>query len=187
MASLSGDAKLRSDLEIALTRQKHKALNPDNPVELLHEALKNLIAQGYAKISTTHLMLEMRSMTHRDLGKSFTTEIPEWSRPDWVGRMLRTHDLIEQDPATHERRRLFGAHLRCYPIRRAIIDEVKVAYVNDVPPVIIEVGTHEPTDFCQGCSGCPYMSLGCEIMDRRLQAEGGEVDDVRWSTPGRRY
>jgi hypothetical protein len=98
-AALADDAELRAQLEIALTRQKHRTADLDDPKEVLHEALKNLIAQGFDMISITLLVLEMRSIIRNDYGKSFTTEIPEWARPEWVGRMLRSFDLINTDPS----------------------------------------------------------------------------------------
>src|SRR5438270_5227390 len=111
MAFLAGDPEHRAQLEDALTRQRQKSLDLDDPKEVLHEALKNLIAQGYDMISITHLVLEMRSLIAQDYGKTFTNEIPEWARPEWVGRMLRSFDLIDTDPGQSKRMRVYGANL----------------------------------------------------------------------------
>lgn len=169
MASLAGDAELRSQLEIALTRQNQKAMDLDDPKEVLHEALKNLIAQGYDMISITHLVLEMRSLVSADFGKSFTNEIPEWARPEWVGRMLRSFDLIDTDPARAKRQRVFGANLRFYPIHPRYMNEVREFYA--AQNVAIPVGEREPADFCQVCETCPFRTLACEIMVRRQEDE----------------
>jgi hypothetical protein len=175
MASLADDAELRSQLEIALTRQKQKAMDLDDPREVLHEALKNLIAQGYDMISITHLVLEMRSLISQDYGKSFTNEIPEWARPEWVGRMLRSFDLIDADPGRSKRMRVYGANLRFYPISPSYLDEVKGWY--EAQGTVIPIGTREdPTDFCQVCDNCPFRALACEIMSRRQE------DDKRQRT-----
>jgi hypothetical protein len=136
------------------------------------DALRTLVAQGYEMISITHLVLEMRSLIHGNYGKGFTTEIPEWARPDWVGKMLCAHDLIEADPEWQERKRLFGAHLRFYPIRRGVIDEVRgLLAARGVE--FTACGT-KPTAFCQGCEGCIYSLHNCEIMPKRLRIEGRE-------------
>ncbi len=172
MVELAGNAELKSQLEIALTRQKHRGSEPEDPIQVMVEALRNLVAQGYEMISITHLVLEMRSLIHENYGKGFTTEIPEWARPDWVGRMLRTHDLIEVDPKRQERRRLFGMHLRFYPIRRSYIEEIKESF--SAQGVEIRVGVTEPTAFCKGCEGCVYSLHNCEIMPKRLRVEGRE-------------
>jgi hypothetical protein len=169
MASLAGDQELHSQLEIALTRQKQKSMDIDDPKEVLHEALKNLIAQGYDMISITHLVLEMRSLISQDYGKSFTNEIPEWARPEWVGRMLRSFDLIDTDPNHFKRMRVYGANLRFYPIRPSYLEEVKGMFAAE--SVQIPVGTKEPTDFCQVCDSCPFRALACEIMTRRQEDE----------------
>jgi hypothetical protein len=169
MSALAGDAELHSQLEIALTRQKQKSMDLDDPKEVLHEALKNLIAQGYDWISITHLVLEMRSLISQDYGKSFTNEIPQWAQPEWVGRMLRSYDLIDQNVAPR-RHRVFGANLRFYPIQRAHLEEVREFYAAE--GVDIPVGSHEdPTDFCQVCDTCPFRTLACDIMVRRQDDE----------------
>jgi hypothetical protein len=179
MAELAGNADLKSRLEVALTRQKHRGSEPEDPIQVMVEALRNLVAQGYEMISITHLVLEMRSLIHENYGKGFTTEIPDWARPDWVGRMLRTHDFIEVDPRRQERRRLFGAHLRFYPIRRAYIEEVKESFAEQ--GVEIQVGVTEPTAFCNGCEGCIYSLHNCEIMPKRLRIEGKERPVSQWA------
>jgi hypothetical protein len=173
MAELAGNPELKSQLEVALTRQKQKAMDPDDPTEVLREALKNLIAQGYDMVAITHLVLEMRSLISQDYGKSFTNEIPRWAQPEWVGRMLRTFDLIDPDPSTHERHRVFGANLRFYPIRPSFIEEVRGWY--EAQGTVIPVGTRtDPTDFCQICDSCPFRTLACEIMVRRKEVEADD-------------
>lgn len=170
MASLSGDAGLRSQLEIALTRQKQKSVDPDDPREVMHEALKNLIAQGYSMISITHLVLEMRGLIGQDYGRSFTNEIPEWARPEWVGRMLRSYDIIDPDPARSARKRVHGANLRFYPLRPSYLEEVRGWFA--AQGVETPAGARDPTDFCQACDACAFRTLACEIMSRRQGDEG---------------
>jgi hypothetical protein len=169
-AGLADSPALMSGLEIALARQKHRGSEPEDPVQVMIDALRNLVAQGYEMISITHLVLEMRSLIHENFGKGFTTEIPEWARPDWVGKQLRTHDLIEVDPGRQERRRLFGAHLRFYPVSRSFVEEVRNVLVEQ--GVEIKAEPAEPTAFCQGCEGCVYSLYNCEIMPKRLRVEG---------------
>jgi hypothetical protein len=177
MAAMAGDMGLRSQLEIALTRQRQRGMDLDDPKEVLHEALKNLIAQGYDMISITHLVLEMRSLISQDYGKSFTNEIPEWARPEWVGRMLRSFDLIDSDPGRSKRIRVYGANLRFYPIRPSYLDEVKGWF--EAQGTIIPIGTREdPTDFCQVCDNCPFRALACEIMARRQDDEKGQYTQI---------
>jgi hypothetical protein len=54
----------------------------------------------------------------------------------------RTHDLFEVDPKRQERRRLFGKHLRFYPIRRSYIEEVKEIFSEQG----LEYGRHDQAD-----------------------------------------
>lgn len=170
MAALSGDVELSSKLEIALTRQKYRTRDLDDPREVLYEALKNLIAQGYKMISITHLVLEMRNLLHQDYGKSWTNELPEWARPEWVGRMLRTHNLLDDAPNKSVRKRVFGVHLRFYPINSTFIAQVRDRYAAD--GVIIEDTERDPTSFCNVCDTCQYRNNSCHIMEKRLADEG---------------
>jgi hypothetical protein len=169
MASLAGVAELSSHLELALTRQAQKQLNPDDPAQVMREALDNLIALGYIMISITHLVLEMRDLIDQNYGQGSAYEIPEWARPEWVGRQLRTYDLIDSDPGKSERRRLFGANLRVYLIQEAYIEEVRRRYADK--NIEIPSERPEPTAFCRGCDRCPYSDNGCEIMPRRMAIE----------------
>lgn len=170
MASLAGDAGLSSQLEAALKRQAQKQLNPDDPTQVMREALDNLIALGYFMISITHLVLEMRDLIDQNYGQGSVGEIPEWARPEWVGRQLRTFDVIDTDPGRSERRRLFGANLRVYPLRDGYVEEVRRRFAEQNVPIRAE--RVEPTAFCKGCDRCPYSDNGCEIMPRRLKIEG---------------
>ena len=165
MAALAGDPELRAQLEVALTRQRQKGTDLDDPVEVMKEALKHLIVQGYDMISITHLVLEMRDLLSQDYGKTFTNEIAEWARPEWVGRMLRREDLIETDPALSRRIRVWGANLRFYPISRDYVEAIREAAAAE--GVEIPAGTKRPQEFCQTCDACPYRALDCEIMARR--------------------
>jgi hypothetical protein len=65
MAELAGNESLSSRMALALTKQGQRAFNPDEPEEVLREAAKVLIGQGYDMFSITHLVLEMRNLiTH---------------------------------------------------------------------------------------------------------------------------
>jgi hypothetical protein len=181
MVTLAGDQELRSQLELALLKQKQRGIDMDDPKEVLHEALKNLIAQGYDMISITHLVLEMRSLVSTDFGKSYTNEIPEWARPEWVGRMLRSYDLIDTDPEKAKRQRVYGANLRFYPIHPRYLDEIREFYASQ--NVEIPIGGKAPADFCQVCDNCPFRTLACEIMARRQDEEKRQRTQFARSAP----
>lgn len=175
MAALAGDAELSGKLEVALTRQKYRGRDLDDPREVLYEALKNLVAQGYEMISITHLVLEMRNLLHQDYGKSWTNELPEWARPEWVGRMLRSYNLLDEDPGKSMRKRVFGVHLRFYPINPSFVEQVRDQYAAE--GVQIEAGTKDPTSFCNVCDTCQYRNNNCHIMEKRTADEARERRD----------
>lgn len=165
MAELSGDECLISRFKLALTRQEQRAFNADDPEEVLREAVKVLIGQGYNLFSITHLVLEMRNLITHNYGKSYQNEIPEWARPEWVGRMIRTLDLLDPDTTKHKRERVWGANLRFYPFRHGYVEEVRAEYT--AKGIELPLEPTEPTSFCQSCESCPYSTLECEIMPRR--------------------
>ena len=166
MAALAGDQELHSQLEIALTRQNQQATKTDNPRELLHEALSNLIAQGYDTISPTHLVLELRRLISQNSSLP-TDDMPEWVNPGWVGRMLRTLKVLEAAPENFKRIRVYGTNLRFYLIGASYLDEVRERFSRRNTE--ISIGIKQPTEFCGECESCPYSSLNCAIMFKRLE------------------
>jgi hypothetical protein len=165
IASFARDFGLKSQLEKALARQQQRQVDLSNPAEVMRESLKRLVVQGYATISITHLVLEMRDLVTHDHGRPLTAEVAEWACPEWVGRALRREGLIDFTSPRAKRARVWGANLRFYPVDPKFIAQVKEAYSND--GVEIDVGSKSPQGFCRDCESCPYQSLDCEILVRR--------------------
>lgn len=165
MADLVQDETLNQHLEAALARQTVQLEDPDDPTEVLREAVRNLIKAGYDTVTLTHVSLEMRTLLDANFGQSATTEIPEWARPEWVGRRLRTEDLVE--PVDGGRTRIWGKQLRVVKLAKWLMDEVRQK---------VGIGaTQQATDaFCQGCANCPYRNAGCPIMETRMAKEKKE-------------
>lgn len=164
MASLAGDSELHSRLEIALTRQTRQAIRTDNPRELLHEVLKGLIAQGYDTVSPTHLALEIRRLITQS-GNAGVEDLPEWVRPEWIGRMLRAMDVVEVAPEGPTRVRLHGTNLRFYPLRASYQHEVVEWFRQRNTEITVSI--KRSTEFCGDCESCPFNTLGCLIMMKR--------------------
>jgi hypothetical protein len=185
MARLSGDAELMAGLEVALARQKLIPTEPNDPRFLLREALRGLVIQGYVQFSATHLLMEMRSLAHYDPDKTSSEDAPDWSRVEWVGRMLRSRDLVDPDVRTHGRKRLYGANLRLYHIHHEFAAEVAKEYAEEMrakygqEDAALNVLTQRWDAFCQSCAGCPYRHVGCEIMPRRMKAEASESKSLK--------
>jgi hypothetical protein len=58
-----------------------------------------LIRDGYRELSPTHVSLEMSRLMGPLYGKSYTNEIAEWQRPDWIGRQLRQLEIVPAERA----------------------------------------------------------------------------------------
>lgn len=164
MAEIAEDQELSSWLELALTRQNQQGLKTDDPPQMVHEALKNLIAQGYDTVSPTHVTLEVRRLLG-DSGSLQAHQMPEWLNPGWVGRMLHSLGVIDGAPNRHRRIRLFGMNLRFFTIRESYLAETREVLARR--GINTMAGT-KPTEFCGDCVSCPYSTLDCEIMRKRL-------------------
>lgn len=165
-AEVSGDARLVQGLDQALSARTDTISDPDDPVEVMKEAMKRLVKEGYKEISTTHVVLEMKTLIDGNTDRHLTNEIAQWENPAWVGRQLRTHDIISVN-AQGTRQWLFGKSLRIYPIKDHFMVEV-LDGPNEVVPAFAQ---RDPIDFCAGCAHCRYRNAGCPIMDSRLAEE----------------
>jgi hypothetical protein len=149
-------------LDKALQRQKSVTADPFDPLTTLKEAIENLVKHGYTWVAISHVVMEMRSLFDDYAGQQYTNEIPEWAKPEWVGRKLRSLGIID-DAAETQRPRLFGKMQR--------VTQISERYVSDIGiktnGTIKEVG---PLHFCQGCSECGYKNF-CEIQDYRKKHE----------------
>ena len=164
MAYLADDPELKSQLEIALTRQNQRTITTDDPQELLHETLKNLIVQGYRTVSPTQLTLELRRLVSQG-SNAQTNGMPKWLTPGWVGRMLHGLDVLEKEETSCRRIRLFGVNLRFFTIREGYVAEVKRRF--EERGIKMPDGARHPADFCGECESCPYSTLDCEIKWKR--------------------
>jgi len=167
IAALTGNKDFQSQLEAGLARQVTTIRQDDDPLDLLEEALHNLVTEGFREVSIQHLTNEMRKLVPDNYGKEHTTDIPEFLRPEWIGRQLRTMSFIEP---IERRFRLYGMNLRAYTVAQSVISTV-AAKLKEAGRELV-VGAQKPASFCQGCDGCQYRNAGCSIMPRRLDEEG---------------
>ena len=168
IAEMTNDKVLQSRLEAGLARQIVTPKHNEDPVELLEEALHNIVLEGFRAITIQHVALEMKKLTPENYGQERTTDIAECFRPEWIGRQLRSQGLID-DLGAPRRIRLHGMNLRAYDIAQSFVKGV-AAQLEKIGRELI-ASPQQPVAFCQGCDGCQYRNAGCEIMPRRLDAE----------------
>ena len=163
---IAGDESLSRGLDQVLIKNRQSVADPDDPIEVMKEAMKRLVKDGYKEISTTHVVLEMKTLVDQNADRHLTNEIAKWEDPAWVGRQLRTHDIIDAN-SPGARQWLFGKSLRIYPIKNHFLVEV----LNGQDGLISENTRRTPVDFCGGCAHCRYRIAGCPIMESRLEVE----------------
>ena len=167
MCSLAGDEEMGRRLEGALLRQRQKALEMDDPVKVMRRALDNLVSEGYETVSVTHVALEMRYVLSLSLGSSFPMGFPEWAKPEWVGRKLRSEGFIDERADGARRSRVWGLNLRFYPVHPSYLD--RVGKERQAQRLQNPADKKRPEEFCHVCETCQYRTVSCEIMDRRLK------------------
>lgn len=150
-------------LEIALSKQRTVVFESNEPIEVLKEAVKNLIKDGFIRFTVTQLILELRTLLDENFGANMTNEIPEWQRPEWIGRQLRTLGLL--DSVDLGRSTFYGKRLKVMQFNDYAVNEV----IEELGTTIDQI--KEPFDFCKGCSTCPYANSHCDFRAKRLQEE----------------
>jgi hypothetical protein len=170
VASLTGNPVLLASLESALQRQHVEEGESDEPEDILYEALRRLLVQGFREISASHLSMEIQTLVPDNYGKRSTTEIPVWEQPEWVNRKARAHGWIESEGV---RKRLWDTHLRFHKITQYFIDLVaqELGSLPDLTP-------RDSTSFCEGCETCQYRGTKCTIMPKRTALEATHLKKV---------
>jgi len=167
-AEIADDEELAKGLELALSIKNESVEKPADPIDLMMQAVRNIVRAGYREISTTHVTLEMKSIQSRQSINSrepYRFKAEKWESPAWVGRHLRTYGFVEINVQS-SRFWLFGKSLRIYPVKNEFLK--KIADENE--------GTQDhlkkkPLDFCSGCGSCDYRELNCPLMSSRKRAE----------------
>jgi hypothetical protein len=163
-ADLADSVYLKGQLLSALLRQKRKSVDHDDPLEILREAVRNIIICGYSWVTPTHIVNEMKTLLPKLFKQESTTHIPEWQRPDWIGRQMRILDLYDQ-AGEGVRKRVKGMNLRFYPINPRTITEVTM-WAADQGIKMKKPESPDPSKFCQECEGCCYRKVECDIRGK---------------------
>ena len=162
IALIVGDSEIARQLEFSLGRQEIQQRNGnDDPVETLKEAVRNLIMQGFSTVTLTHLRLEIRVLLDPNYGMSNTSEIPEWDRPEWIGRQLRSNDLVAD--VDLGRKRVHGKNLRLVRFADWMLDGV-LTKTDESGLRIGQPPSRNVEDFCQDCQSCAYRLAGFELQ-----------------------
>ena len=156
---------------MALSKQRTVVIETSDPTETLKEAVKNLIKEGFIRFTVTQVILELRTLLDENFGADLTNTIPEWQRPEWVGRQLRTLGLLENIDLG--RTTFYGKRLKVMQFNDYAINEV----IDELGATIDQ--QKDPFDFCKGCSSCPYSNSHCEFKSHRLQQE--QKDKIRYN------
>ncbi len=149
-------------LEVALLKQRTIVIESGDPIETLKEAVGNLIKNGYIKFTVTQVILELKTLLDDNFGTEMTNSIPDWKRPEWVGRQLRTLGYLSSKD--HGRVNFCGKKLKVMEFNKYAIDEV----IKELETTINM--EDNPFSFCQDCSTCIYASVDCEFRAEKMKS-----------------
>lgn len=94
LAELLGHPGLFAHLQAALALQEQEPAQALTSVQLVRAAVRALIRQGYReKLTLKQLGLEMQ----RSMPEQTNPKMAAWLEPRWVGRTLRTEQLVDPD------------------------------------------------------------------------------------------
>lgn len=171
-AELSGDTELRDGLFKALKVSRESVIDVSNPIELMIQAAKNLVCEGYSKVCATHVSLEMKAILGYELYQQLGGE-QLWEDPAWVGRELRNFQIV--DKGTFEQRgRLQRFYFRVFPLKNIIN-----LYLEGNMFQNLNWPVKQPFDFCRECSDCRYRELNCPIQKMKMDSQTTFTENSR--------
>lgn len=160
-SEIAGDEELANGLNYFLKTQMEEARTAAEPIDLMMQAVAKLVRDGYRNLAVSHIVLEMKALARQN-NFVFDDAEDRWHNPAWVGRHLRTYDLVERN-APEIRQNLHGLSFRIYPVKdnhvRKILNEKKID----------QISPRKPIDFCESCLNCRYADLGCSFQKSRLK------------------
>ena len=110
----------------------------------------------------TQVILELKTLLDDNFGTEMTNSIPDWKRPEWVGRQLRTLGYLSSKD--HGRVNFCGKKLKVMEFNKYAIDEV----IKELETTINM--EDNPFSFCQDCSTCIYASVDCEFRAEKMKS-----------------
>lgn len=160
IADLLNDSRLVKRLDAALDTQRSLKESLDSDSEILRTAATNLVKKGYFhQFTLQQLIFEMELLVGPNWNREFTTEIPVWKQPRWVGRTLRGEDIASS--SRDERLRLYpgGHQTRVLQFNPEFVEQVTEQLLALGTGVPVEVTT--PRDFCRStaCRDCDYQTI----------------------------
>lgn len=166
LAHLLGHTALSAQLQVALALQEREPLTAMSSVQLLHEAVRSLIRQGYhQQVTLKQLQLEMRLLAGDDPAEASTPPSSEWQEPRWVGRRLRIERLIDPT-ANDERRWLWREQTRIITLEPGFV--ARTLHTFDQQGSAYAPSVRQPLEFClpRPCTECPYAGF-CSMRARK--------------------
>lgn len=170
IAELSGDERLIERLEQAQQREDPSQTAPVEPVDLLEEALKTCIAEGYTdEVALPHVQLQIAVAVALNRGRATTTQISFWLQAQWVGNSMDSY-CFKEKAVRVRRARLHGKETRIYKLREQFVEKI-LDGLSSPNEISAARKSKHPFDFCVKitCPDCPFISI-CEETVPGLKA-----------------
>ncbi len=169
VADLLGLPSLRDQVRAALALQEQPLVIPSTPSDLLQQAVRSLVRQGYNhKIALVHLQLELQFLERSGATGELLQTQPVWREARWIGKTLRAYQLLDpREPAT--RPRLWGVQTRIVTLAPSFVGAVQQELIERDEAFVLQ--TRQSLAFClaKPCSECPYQDF-CFMRSQKEKA-----------------
>ncbi len=167
IAEMTGNAEIRSKLEVALARQGADRSHGETPDDLLYEALRAIVIQGYREVMVPHITNELLKIVPQFYEMEHTTDISPILRPQIITETLRRNlwiDLMDKPG----RKRIRGQQFRVYKLAKDLVHAIETELQDggiDIPE-----SQYGPEYFCRQCKECQYQS-SCSLLREEQKKE----------------
>lgn len=167
VAEMTGNTEIRSKLEVGLARQGTDRNHGDTVDDLLYEALRAIILQGYHEVMIPHIINELLKIVPDFYDMERTTDISPILRPQIITDTLRRNIWIDIDKKV-PRKRIRGQQFRIYRLAKALVDELKEELQGE--GIDIPEPQYGAENFCRMCEECQYRP-SCAILKQEGKKE----------------
>lgn len=166
VADLLGHSRLQDQFRAAMALQGQTLPTPSSSLDLLQEAVRSLVRQGYNNnIALVHLQLELQLLERSGATEELPQIQPVWREARWIGRTLRAHQLLDrQEPVT--RPRLWGVQTRIVTLAPSVVAAAQQEFSERDEVFVLQ--TRQSLAFCltKPCSECAYRDF-CPIRPQK--------------------
>lgn len=154
---------VKEELTQAMRIQELRRINDESPENMLEEACRTLVNQGYQDVLVKHVQLELKTLIDPLEGKDSKYDIANWDRLEWITKTLQQMDVAEpkKNGGSKERKMLNGQKHSVLRFTNSFMSSARKGLME---PIAIK---SDARSFCmnQVCNSCAYVE-DCDMTKR---------------------